>query len=565
MRELIMRFEKKYVSLFAMLLFSFSSFAGVNLKNGNFYIAYADLEVRGAGEKLEILRNYNSKSTEVGWFGFGWGSKFETNLSESADGCVVVKEYGGGAQTRFCPNTKLNVTAAIDKIIDAMRKKSTLNEASVKSLRKRLKNNAEQRHSYALQFGVKAKIAEGTKLFSNQRGIQELLKTKDGYKRTTSSSEVEYFNNKGQMTKYKSGPDYSLEFVYKNGKLDSIKDSKAKQIYFKWYSNGRIKHVWSSGDKKVEYRYEGKKLVYTKDIEGNEYGYDYDKSYNLTEIIYNPNRKKGVAQDSMKMTYDPKTMFVTSVTDRNGTKTEYHYDSNPQKPEDHYWTEVKKKGFNGKFITDKYEYEIKTRADGSRFTYKINTCINSVCTTVIKNECCENPVKIIRGNQVTNFEYNDDGLLTKKTSTSGEYVEIEYHKEHKKISKVVNRDGWTKFLYDKKGNLTNAENKAGNKVLLLYENGKITSMADTQKGSNKVRKLSFKYNSLGKPGIISMNGVGAIKVRYDNYGSIKKVEYVNDKKNGKDSSSGHKMALQVTEAFQNLLAIVKPAGVNLNM
>jgi predicted RecB family endonuclease len=60
---------------------------------------------------------------------------------------------------------------------------------------------------------------------------------------------------------------------------------------------------------------------------------------------------------------------------------------------------------------------------------------------------------------------------------------------------------------------------------------------------------------LGKPVEIEMEKVGVINVAYDNYGEIKKVE----------SKAGAKMALQVTQAFQSLLSIVKPAGVNLNM
>ena len=70
-----------------------------------------------------------------------------------------------------------------------------------------------------------------------------------------------------------------------------------------------------------------------------------------------------------------------------------------------------------------------------------------------------------------------------------------------------------------------------------------------------VRTLSFIYNSMGKPVEITMDKVGKINVDYDNYGDIKKVE----------SKEGHKMALQVTQAFQNLLSIVKPAGVNLSL
>ena len=92
-------------------------------------------------------------------------------------------------------------------------------------------------------------------------------------------------------------------------------------------------------------------------------------------------------------------------------------------------------------------------------------------------------------------------------------------------------------------------------LFLIYDSkGKISKMVDQESASSR-RVLAFKYNALGKPVEIEMEKVGKINVAYDNYGEIKKVE----------SSAGHKMALQVTQAFQNLLTIVKPAGVNLNM
>ena len=73
--------------------------------------------------------------------------------------------------------------------------------------------------------------------------------------------------------------------------------------------------------------------------------------------------------------------------------------------------------------------------------------------------------------------------------------------------------------------------------------------------NGKQQKLRFKYNNQGKPVEIKMVGVGKINVDYDNYGEIKRVK----------SKQGHKMALRVTQAFQTLLSIVKPAGVNLNL
>lgn len=546
----------KFLISLAVSALSFSAFAGVNLKNGNFYISYTDIVVHGVGQKLEMTRTYNSKSTTVGWFGFGWGNVYETKLVPSADGCVVVHEHGAGGKTRFCPKNAVDAKAAAQKIVDAMRKKNSLPAASVKNLLKRLTNNADLRHAYAKNFNVKTQIAAGTTLYSNERGIQEVKVQADGYVRESNDGKMEYFNKDGSLKKVKDKNNYYVEFEYKNNRLHSIKDSKAKQIYFSWYSNGRVKEMWSTGKKKALFKYDGQNLVYSEDIAGNKYSFQYDKSHNLEKVVYNPDRKKGVEEDSMQMKYEDKTYFISEIKDRNGEVTKYKYGSNPKKPNDHYWTEVTKTGFNGKPVTNKYEYEIKTKPDGARYTYRIETNINGINTETIYSECCGLPLKIARGKHVTNFEYNDDGLLTKKTSTKGEFVKIDYDKKLKKISKVTNASGWTQFDYDKKGNLVKALNSGGKAVLLIYNNkGKISKMVDRDKKTKKTRTLAFKYNSLGKPVVITMEKVGQINVQYDNYGDIKRVE----------SKSGHKMAMQVTQAFQNLLSIVKPAGVNLNM
>lgn len=553
-----MRFLKSNAIILLSLLVSFSVYGGVNLKNGNFYISYTDIVVPGTGKTLDMTRTYNSKSTEIGWFGFGWGNVFETKLIKSPDGCVVVHEHGAGGKTRFCPKNPVNPKKAAQKIVDAMRSKSqgSFTGNAEKELMNRLVNNAELRHVYARKFGVTTNIAKGSVLYSNERGIQEVKVTNEGYVRKSNDGKREFFDKQGKLVKIVDKNNYKIEFTYKKDQLDSIKDSFAKQIYFKWYSNGKVKELWSAKDKIAEFKYDGDDLIYSKDVGGNEYGYEYDNNHNLTKIIYNPKRKKGEKEDSMKMEYDKKTFFITKITDRNDDYTAYKYGSNPKDPKNHYWTEVTKKGFNNKYVTNKYEYEIKTKPDGSRYTYRILTKINGIKTETIYSQCCGLPLKIARGTVVTNFEYNDKGLLTKKWSTRGDFVKIQYDKKHNKISRVDNKAGWTKFFYDGKGNLKRAENSAGKAVLLIYNSkGKIQKMVDKDTKTKKKRTLSFKYNSLGKPVVIDMKNVGQIQVAYDNYGEIKRVE----------SKQGHKMALQVTQAFQNLLAIVKPAGVNLNM
>ena len=93
-----------------------------------------------------------------------------------------------------------------------------------------------------------------------------------------------------------------------------------------------------------------------------------------------------------------------------------------------------RKSHLGKKTENRYEYEIKIRPDGSQYTYRIETVVNGIKTETVYSECCGLPLRITRGKHTTTFEYNKDGLLTKKTSTKGDYVELEYEKKHKKIS-----------------------------------------------------------------------------------------------------------------------------------
>ncbi len=109
--------KKTNLMLLLLGVFALSANAGVNLKNGNFYISYTDIIVPGGGKKLEITRTYNSKSTSVGWFGFGWGNVYETSLIPSPDGCVVVSEYGSGGRQDFVQNLKSTQKKQLKKLL----------------------------------------------------------------------------------------------------------------------------------------------------------------------------------------------------------------------------------------------------------------------------------------------------------------------------------------------------------------------------------------------------------------------------------------------------------------
>ena len=311
------------IGLLTILLIS-NVYSGVNLKNGNFFISYTDAIV----SNLEITRTYNSKSTEEGWFGFGWGSKFETSLKVSADGSVIIHENGAGALTRFTPKSKVDGKSAAKKIVEVMKKKTALSGTNAKKLVKKLAQDAELRYTYAKQFGVEAKIANGAKFFSNQRGPQELVKTKNGFRRKTIDGDLEYFSQHGRLSKIKYKSGYVVTLIpaerASDKELKVIKDSSGNQLFFAWHTDGRVKEI-SSAEGKATYAYKGKALDYSTDLVGNRYDYSYDNNLNLTGIKY----KDGT---QTKITYEDKSQLVSSVTKRNGETTTYKHDSNPKNP-----------------------------------------------------------------------------------------------------------------------------------------------------------------------------------------------------------------------------------------
>ena len=554
----------KYLILF--LFIPLSVFGRINVKNGIFQISYTDIVVPGGSNDLSITRTYNSKSSYKGYFGMGWGSYYETFLVVSPDGSVVIHEHGSGAKTRFTPKSKaVDGMSSARKIVAAMREKSsgTMTEAVAKNWVDKFAKDATLRQAYARRYNVSAELPSGTKLYSTQRGPQELVATARGFERRYNDGKVEVFNKQGKMTQVRDNRGYRITLNHEKGagRLKSIKDNKGKQLFFDWYeSSGLVRNIWSTGGKKSgsSYKYDGEDLIESTDTSGNVYKYTYE-NHNMTSIAYSDGT-------TMKIKYDPNTQFAVEHTDRNGRVTSYKYESNPENSDLHYWTTVTRripvptgapKGTKERVETNRYEYEIKIRPDGSRYTHRIAATIRGISTETIYSECCNLPLQITRGKEVTKFKYDDNGLLETKESSTGERVSLEYHKKFKKITKVVNRNGWTKLDYDEKdGTLSRGTNSEGQSVTLVHDRKKrIKRLIASNSKTKEKAVLSFEYNALDKPIEIKLEGAGAINLRYSNSGEVKKV----------DSSGGPQMVAKVRNSFDSLLKIVKPAGVNLNI
>jgi YD repeat-containing protein len=538
------------------------SSANVSLKNGNFFVGYTDIIYPG-GFEPKIERIYNSKTPFKGMFGWGWGNEYEVYLTVSADGSVVVHEYGGGAENRFNPTAfkEADLNKAVDMIAGVAQKVGLTGSASqMDAYRKRLKTDATFRNDEWEKFRAQGKLQPrqlemGAQLHSNRFSYEYITKTSGGYVRTFDTGKIEKFDDTGKLQRISDKNGNFIEITYaKDGHPQKLIDNFNRKIFFEFDSQGLLTKLEGENGKSTEYKYNsGGELVYSRDVDGNVYKFKYDTNsrHNLTQIDYADNT-------SMIMTYygRDKHEHIKSVKDKDGTLTEYAYETDPADKK-HYTASVTVKGSDGKQISSsKYEYFIKLKADGEEWTYKMATVLDGDRTETTYNECCGLPLVIKHGKDETTFEYDTKGHVTKK-ATPTEVTTLHYDEKAGKVDKVTKymkanpkKIFWSQFQYDSKANLVFAKNSDGKGAKLLYDtSGRISTLVDQDR-----HQINFKYNENSKPIEITDPSLGKISVSYTNSGEIKKVE----------SSAGRKIALQVTSAFQSLLEIIRPAGVTLS-
>jgi YD repeat-containing protein len=537
-----------------------SARANVSLRNGNFFVGYTDIIYPG-GFEPKIERVYNSKTRFRGMFGHGWGNEYEAYLSVSADGSVVVHEYGGGAENRFSPLAfnAGELDKAVENIASTAQKVGVVGSADqLAAYKAKLKGNAQFRNDEWEKFRAQNKLqprqlAAGTQLHSNRFSYQYITKVATGYLRTFDTGKVEVFDELGRLQKISDKNGNFIDLAYgKDGHIQKLIDNFNRKMFFTFNSAGLLESIDGENSKKAEFKYNAaSELVYSKDVDGNVYTYKYDSEqhHNMVEIGYSD-------KTTMQVAYLGNNMHenVKSVRDRDGTLTEYTYQ---EAADGHFNVGIGVKGVDNKQIsTSKYEYAIKHKADGEEWTYKLTTTLDGDRTETTYNECCGLPLLIVHGGEQTSFEYDAKGHVTKKI-TPTEITELAYDPQASKVSQVKRYSklspkqmNWSQFKYDGKGNLILAKNSEGKGVQLFYDqSGRIRSLVD-----NTHRRIDFKYNENSKPIEITDPQLGTITVSYTNSGEIKKVE----------STAGRKIALQVTSAFQNLLDIIRPAGVSLS-
>lgn len=509
----------------ALLAVPLSSMACVDTRTGNYCAHFSDITQKSGDHELNLTRTYNSQSSEVGWFGYGWGTSFETRLIVMPDGSATVQDPSSRQSERYTSQDQEDLNAGVEKIVAMAVAREGLGAEAASALRSQLFLSEELRRTKVRQYGIKTELAAGVKLRSTGCPKALVTRTINEYQHVSCDKSVEYFDLEGRLVR-KEVDGYKVVIHYIGDRPDNISDSIGQKLELKWTAAGRVAEARAKQDVPIiTYRYDEKNnLVFSSEAEGNDSTYVYDAKHKLTEI-------DRTNQPHLELKYD-EAGRITALNDPYSAPISYTYRNDPDYPSLHHWTTA-----------------ITTRDEG-RQSIRVAEYFSTLDLAGV--ERLSRVVKT-NGAETEEIVLNEKEHFKRISKSDGSFSEFSYHPILGKVTVVATNEGRTEFGYDEHGNLIRASTGKGHQVNLSYDRtGSIVRMVESDKAKHVRRELLFKYNAQKKPIRISMVGKGEINVTYDKQGEISNVE----------SKQGAKMALEVTQAFQGLLSLVKVASAN---
>lgn len=532
-----------------VMILSVPVYALVDMQNANFTENWIDLEIPDTGYNLKIERAYNSRTLHNGLFGFGWCSNFETSLEILADGRLKRVECGAGQEITYAPKSfePSDVKEGILKITAAMKKENpSLSPREVQAITQKLKDDTVYRDKETARLNIQKEVKEGTIFYAEGAKTDKLVLKKGFYIRDLADGSSERFDNLGQLVYlYDKNQNY-LKLEYNKKLLASLSTSSGRRLTLDYTANGKVKEIRGPNGISTEYKYEKlNDLVSAENSKNEVTKYEYDTLHNITKITY-------ADKTSKSLKYNQDKDWVTELVDRNGCSEKYDYTISKDDPKNNYWSAVEKK-CDGKVVNkSKYGFWFKPRANNSGvYLSRLLIDNNGAKSDIEYHNVFEKPLKIKKDKELTQYAYFPNGLLKTKRVNS-QVINFKYNNQNR-VSEVSEGKGATKFTYDKIGNLTFASNSKGQSVKLEYDNkGRIVKIFDQAK-----RLINIDYDErFGKPKTVERPGVGKIFVTYNNEGIISKVE---------NKNNDPTVTVQVASAFNNLIEIITPAGVNIGL
>lgn len=428
--------------------FSLEVLAGVNLKNGNFYISYTDYKYCAPGKGcFDITRTYNSKSADVTEFGFGWGWDLATNIHFAPDGIFRVHHNGGGAINYFFHVVPAPSKTAemVETLVSTGLKHNYKQEEPVVVLewKNQLYGSYRERINTWNEFVKKGWLEK-------PKPIPGVYEYEDAYRNTAivfEDGSVELnsrcncdsgqfkkmiFNAKGLLVKEIRSNDELLDENDAQYTAFYNEDNHPYLILFAddsihiEYNGPFIKHIWGKdGEAFIEVN-ERKDLVACREYDFSNYNrsaadsfiyrHQYDALHNMTQIAYTNGT-------STKIKYDSRG-YASQINVCDTQTTHYRYENfkNPDGSENtaHYYTAtttIKQQDSSAAY----YEYKSKNLPDGGSYLEWIIVEKEGVRTETYYNEFGKSD-KIVRNGMLTTFSYDRRRNLIKKEGNKMVYT-----------------------------------------------------------------------------------------------------------------------------------------------
>ncbi|MGV1100658.1 RHS repeat-associated core domain-containing protein [Thiovibrio sp. JS02] len=409
-----------------------------NIANGNLSHDQELFSTGGTGLSTAMTLYYNSLSQHLGSLGLGWAHSYEINVTENADGSVLLRS----------PNSAGKLYNLVDGAYVAP----------------------------AGDYATLVKNSDNTFTRATKAGLQ--------YR----------FNQAGNLAAIVDRNGNAMQFAYEYGMLTSITDSVGRVTEFLYELNGRLAQITDPDGKNYNFLVEGDTLAKVTMPDGGNWLYTYDAEGFLvsrtdasgytTTYTYDEQHRVKTATDpegkSRSITYSTSTDEVKTalITEKDGSVWQFTFDSTQGNM-------LAKTDPAGNSITYTYDENhnllSKTEADGSTTTYGYDANGNMLWTI--------DPL----GNKTT-YTYNEAGQVTSITDASGDTTDFSYDGKGNLLSVRDAAGNTTQYTYDASGRISSITNQAGQTITLAYDTlGNVAVVTDPAGA-----KTSMTYDAAGR-------------------------------------------------------------------
>ena len=543
----------KKIYFLISLFFPLMVFGIVDTRSAGYSKTFVDFNE----ELLKIERTYNSRSLYNGLFGFGWCSNLETQLTELPDNSIKVVECGGGREILYHPKGKLpNIKLYVDQILSKIaERKIKMSSKALKKLERDLKQSPNLRAHFLEALDIKGQAKAGLKYFAQGRGTEYIFVTSKGFVRKLPNGFRDVFNKKGRLIE-SSSPEGKIEITWKAKKIQ-VMDQKGRRLTFHLdKSGGKIEKAVFRKKTIVSYTHKGEDLIKINNHQNGEiYQHAYDNLHNLKKSAY-PDKSTEV------LAYNEKKDWVIGFKDRKNCQETYGYGMNKENP-NHYFSTVKKKCGRKIVHNSKYEFWHKNKPGGGKYLYRASHRVKGrLKTDVIYHPVFGTPVSFFKDGVRTKRDYYANGFLKEKDNKyqnvkysnynqkcrRPEMVQIGYRNPFSKHKRKFVRQEQIIFQFDKKCQLTMAKKSDDEWIKVRHDSkGRLFYMEDQSR-----KKVTLKWHkTLDKPEVITREGVGSIRLVYNEQGAIQDIQGL---------QAGPSIITQVASVFNSFLNTLSPVS-----